>query len=83
MKMEELVRLGRKMEKLEKLVLSLGRELARKKGDWMRVEDRKEKERTVEEEEEILKEEKVEERRKVSVFTPGMEWRPLGPKLFG
>jgi len=76
MKMEELVRLGRKMEKLEKLVLSLGRGLARKKRDWTRVDNRKEKERAVEEE-------KVEERKKVSVFTPGMEWRPSGPGLFG
>ena len=83
MKMEELVRLGGKMEKLEKLVLSLGRELARKKGSWTKEDDRLEKERAVEEEEKILKEEKVEERKKVSVFTPGMEWRPWGPGLFG
>ena len=85
MKMEELVRLGGKMEGLEKLVLSLGRELARKKGDWTRKDDRMEKERAVEEEKEILREEKKEEkeRSRVSVFTPGMEWKPSGPGLFG
>jgi len=83
MKMEELVRLGGKMEKLEKLVLGLGRELARKKGGWTRKDDEEEKERAVKEEVEILAEEKREEKGRVSVFTPGMEWRPLGPGLFG
>jgi len=82
MKMEELVRLGWKMEKLEKLVLGLGRELARKKGDWNRRDDEEKREREVEEEVEILREEKVEEKKRVSVFTPGMEWRPSGPGLF-
>ena len=85
MKMEELVRMSGKMESLEKLVLSLGRELARKKGDWTRKDDRMEKERAVEEEKEILQQEKKEERERsrVSVFTPGMEWKPWGPGLFG
>jgi len=83
MKMEELVPLGGKMEKLEKLVLGLGRELARKNGDWTKVDDRKEKDRAIEEEEDSLKELKKEERKTVSVFTPGMEWRPSGPELFG
>ena len=83
MKMEELVRLGGKMEKLEKLVLGLGKELARKKGDWTKGDDRKVKERAMEEEEEVIEEEKKEERKRVSVFTPGMEWRPSGPGLFG
>jgi len=85
MKMEELVHLGGKMERMEKLVLSLGRELANKKGDWTKKDDRMEKERAVEEEKEILREEKKEEkeRNRVSVFTPGMEWKPSGPGLFG
>jgi len=83
MKMEELVCLGGKMEKLEKLLLGLGKELARKKGDWTKGDDREAKKRAVEEEVEILREEKVEEKKRVSVFTPGMEWRPSGPGLFG
>ena len=83
MKMEELVPLGGKMEKLEKLVLGLGKELARKKGDWTRRDDEEVKKRAVEEEVEILKEEKKEERQRVLVFMPGMEWKPSGLGLFG
>ena len=82
MKMEELVRLGGKMEKLEKLVLGLGRELARKKGDWTRKDDELEKKRAVEEVKN-LEVEKKEEKGRLSVFTPGMEWKPSGPGLFG
>jgi len=73
MKMEELARLGGKMERLEKLVLGLGKELVRKKGDWRRRDDELEKRRAVEEEKEIVREEKMEEKRRVSVFTQGME----------
>jgi len=79
----ELKDLSDKVGKLEKVILSLGRELARKKGDWTREDDRREKRSLISEEEVVKKEEKKEERSRVSVFTPGMEWKPSGPGLFG
>jgi len=79
----ELKDLGDKLEKLEKLILGLGRELARKKGDWTREDDRREKRSLISEEEEVKKKEKQEKRDRVSVFMLGMEWKPSGPGLFG
>jgi len=83
LKMEELARLGGKIERLEKLVLSLGRGLARKKGQWTKEDDKKVKKRVVEEGEENLKKKRKKVRVGVSVFMLGMEWRHSGPGLFG
>jgi len=78
----ELKDLGDKVDRLEKVILGLGRELARKKGEWKKEDDRRVKEDWKREDREV-KEEGKEEKRKLSVFIPGMEWKPSGPGLFG